>query len=105
MRSNVFTSHGYALALILMLTVCFSAASLPLLGSVRAAQDQVVYLPLIMNGSRADTQPPSTYRRAGRDREGSDQFLPFARWCLAAEAAPNSGTGCTKPRRLLFAEP
>jgi uncharacterized protein YkwD len=57
MRSNVFTSHGYALALMLTLIACFMSIAAPP-GHVRAAQGQVIYLPLIMNGA-ADIQPPS----------------------------------------------
>jgi uncharacterized protein YkwD len=56
MRSNVFTSRGLTLAIMLTLTVGIISVAAPP-GQARAGQDQVIYLPLAMNGA-TDTQPP-----------------------------------------------
>ena len=56
MRSNVFTSRGFTLVLMLTLTICLSSVAAPP-GHARAEQDHISYLPLAMN-SAGDTQPP-----------------------------------------------
>jgi uncharacterized protein YkwD len=56
MRSNVLTSRGFTLAIMLTLTVCLISVAAPP-GRVRAGQDHIIYLPLAINGA-ADTQPP-----------------------------------------------
>jgi hypothetical protein len=56
MRSNVFISRGFTLAIMLTLTICLISMAVPP-GHARAGQDEVIYLPLAMNGA-GDTQPP-----------------------------------------------
>jgi Cysteine-rich secretory protein family len=56
MHSNVFTSRGCTLAIILTLMVSLTSVAAPS-EHVRAGQDYVIYLPLAMNGA-GDTQLP-----------------------------------------------
>ena len=56
MRSNVFTSRGFTLAIMLTPTVGLISVAVPP-GHARAGQDYATYLPLVMNKA-GDTQPP-----------------------------------------------
>ena len=60
MRSNVFTSRGFTLAIILTLTISLISVA-TLAGVVRAGQNHIIYLPLAKNGA-GETQPPPPTR-------------------------------------------
>ena len=57
MRSNVFTSRGFTLPIMLTLLMISTISVTTPVGHVNAAQDYLIYLPQVMNRV-GDTQPP-----------------------------------------------